>query len=372
MSKIMLVTNEDTGHYLHRLPLARALRHDGHEVILVCPFTQYKEQLLQDGFRCIEWNLSRKSLNPFKELFSVFALSRIYRKEKPAAVQHFTIKPILYGSIAALLSNKPKVINTFTGVSFPFTDSKFSKRFRLIVSVLLKKLLQNKSSHTIFHNPDDQEMLIRHKIISKQNSSVILGGGVDTTKFQPRERGYNPIPVVLMASRLIQEKGIQEYAEAANILSSSDIKAEFWHIGGDDEGSLLSITQEEKISYASAVDFKGHVDDMPSILNKVDIAVLPSYHEGLSRFLLESASSGLPIVATEVGGCKYITKDGVNGFLVPPQDSHALAACIKTLVQDPILRNQMGRESRQIAVEEFEESFITNQYLNVLNKLINQ
>ena len=180
----------------------------------------------------------------------------------------------------------------------------------------------------------------------------------------------NKIDVVLTKST--HTNGTERIAEAANILSTSGIQAEFWHIGGDDDGSLLSITQEEKVSYASSVDFKGHVDDMPSILNKVDIAVLPSYHEGLSRFLLESASSGLPIVSTEVGGCKYITKDGVNGFLVPPQDSHALAACIKILVEDSNLRNQMGLESRQIAVEEFEESFITNQYLTVLNKLINQ
>lgn len=370
MSKIMLVTNEDTGHYLHRLPLARALQVEGHEVILVSPFTKYADLLLKEGFRCINWNLSRKSLSPLSELKAIWDLARIYRTEKPDIVQHFTIKPILYGPIAARLSNRPKFISTFTGVSFPFTDTRLSKQFRPFISLALGRFLKNKNTHTIFHNPDDQKRLIELNLTDQKSSSVILGGGVNTAKFQPvRAKKSKPL-VVLMASRLIQEKGIHEYAEAAKILQAKGIKAEFWHIGGEDEGSLVPISPEEKVAYEDAINFKGHIDDMPGILGQADIVVLPSYHEGLPRFLLESASAGLPIVTTNVGGCKYVAKDGVNGFLVPVKDINLLASSIETLINDSALREKMGQESRRIAIEEFEESFITDQYVKIFEKLL--
>jgi len=371
MPKIMLVTNEDTGHYLHRLPLARALQKDGHEVVLVSPFTKYADQLINEGFRCVNWNLSRRSLNPFSELKAILSLAGIYRREKPDIVQHFTIKPILYGPIAARLSNHPKYISTFTGVSFPFTDTRLSKQFRPFLSLVLGRFLKNKNSHTIFHNPDDQEHLIKLNLTDQKSSSVILGGGVNTEKFQPGPPAKESKNlVVLMASRLIQEKGIYEYAEAGKILQAKGKKAEFWHIGGEDEGSLVPISQQEKSTYEHSINFKGHIDDMPSILSQVDIVVLPSYHEGLPRFLLESASAGLPIVTTNVGGCKYVTKDGINGFLVPVKDINLLASSIETLIDDAALRKKMGQESRRIAIEEFEETFITGQYLKVFENLL--
>lgn len=371
MARILLITNEDWGHYIHRLPLARALRADGHEVIFVSPFTRWAKLLQEEGFRCVDWHLDRRSLNPLKELLSLWQLWRIYRRERPSVVQHFTIKPIIYGSLAALMSFRPCVINTFTGVSFPFLNAGPSIRFRPVLTPLLRLLLGDRRTRTIFHNPEDEALLIRQRIVSTTRSTVILGGGVDTSRFAPSKRPNRKRPVVLiMVSRLLTDKGVAEYAEAARILREEGSKAEFWHVGGEDPGSLVSVLPQDLVRYSRWVDFKGHREDVAELLNDADIAVLPSHHEGMPRFLLEAASSGLPIIASAVGGCQYIVRDGENGYLTPVSDPLQLAQRIRSLVDDPSLRQEMGAKSREIAVSEFSEGHITEQYLQIYRQAL--
>ena len=370
--KVLLVANADWGLYNFRLPLARALRDQGMDVALVCPEGPYVPRLREAGFRVLVWRMRRRSVGPVSEAGAILHLARLYRLEAPHAVQHYTIKPIVYGSIAARLAGRPAVINTFTGVGFPFLDEGLSPRFRPFLAPLISRLLRGSRMHTVFHNPEDRDALVRQHIVSAGDTSVVLGSGVDTELFSPdtRER-EDGIPTVLMASRLLSDKGVVEYVEAARILRARGRQVRFLHAGGDDQGSRVAVPGEtiEAWRREGVVEFLGHREDMPALLRQASVAVLPSYHEGLSRVLVEAAATGLPLVATRVGGCEAVVHEGENGYLVPPRDSQALAEGIDRLLGDADCRRRMGHASREIAEREFSVSRITQQYLDVYRRL---
>ena len=372
MPKVALVANADWGHYQHRLPLARALRDRGCEVVFICPLSGYEEKLRREGFRCLRWSLDRRSLNPFREALAVLRLVRIYRRESPDVVHHFTVKPILYGSLAAKLGKVPTVLNTFTGVSFPFLEEGLSLRFRPFLEPLLRWLLHSPKVFTIFHNPRDRDLLVSRKTVPLERTAVILGSGVDTNRFAPAANGRRrEPPVVLMASRLLWDKGVSEFVQAARWLKGEGVQAKFWVAGPADPGSRVGIPEVVVQDWRreGAVEFLGQQDEMPDLLRNTDVAVLPSHHEGLPAFLLEATASGLPVVATDVGGCGLVVRDGVNGILVPVKDSRALGKALKRLLQDSELRQRMGRAGRELAEQEFNEERIAGQYLQVYKQV---
>ena len=372
MPKIALVANADWGHYQHRLPLARALRDHGCEVLFICPFSGHQKELGREGFRCLQWNLDRRSLNPFREALAVLRLMRIYHRESLDVVQHFTVKPILYGSLAAKLSKGPTALNTFTGVSFPFLEEGLSVRFRPFLEPLLRWLLHSPEVFTIFHNPRDRDLLLRGKTVPLERTAVIPGSGVNTKRFTPASNGRNrEQPVVLMASRLLWDKGVSEFVEAARWLKGEGVKAKFWIAGPTDLGSRVGIPEIVLQDWGreGVVEFLGQQDEMPDLLRNADVAVLPSHHEGLPAFLLEATASGLPVVATDVGGCDLVVRDGVNGILVPVKDPRALGEALKRLLQDSELRLGMGRAGRELAEQEFNEERIAGKYLQVYKQI---
>lgn len=372
-AKIAFVAHWDWTLYNFRMPIAHALRDLGCEVIFVCPVAEYAPHIRQAGFPVVDWQIRRRSFNPLSESEAIVRLARIYRREALDAVHHFTIKPNIYGSLAARVTGIPKVINTFTGLGFVFAETHTARLLRMVVLPLLRLVLRRRNAVTVFQNDHDRDVFVHRGLVRAAQTWVIAGSGVNITRFTPQVDGRipNPEPVVLLAARLLMDKGIGEFVVAARRLREMGIVCRFWVAGTLDEGNPACVPRTLLAQWQrdGSVEFLGHRRDMPELLRQVDIAVLPSYHEGLPRFLLEAAATGLPLVATDIEGCRLVVREGVNGFLVPPQDANALAQALATLLTDPPLRARMGRASREIAVKEFNELRILEQYLRLYKAL---
>ena len=377
MAKVLMVAHWDWVLYNFRLPLARALREKGFEVIFVCPYGEYVPKLKEEGFRWIHWAIVRRSLNPVRELIAILHLASIYQREQPQIVHHFTIKPNFYGSIAAFLARRDKVINTFTGLGFLFSEHPLAIGLRSSVLPLAKLAFRASKGWSVFQNHQDLETCLRLRLVLPERVVVIDGSGIDTRKFHPNhdsppDNHEHPI-VVFMAARLLWDKGVREFVEAARVLKARGLQVEFWLAGKPDKGNPMCVPEEflKKWQEEGVINWLGHRDDMPNLLQQVDIAVLPSYyHEGVPRFLLEAAACGLPLVATDIEGCRVVVREGVNGFLVPPRNPTALADALERLLQDPSLRRRMGQASRHIAEVEFDERKVLAKWLALYERVL--
>jgi glycosyltransferase involved in cell wall biosynthesis len=373
MDRVLIVVNWDWVLYNFRLPLAAALVKAGYEVILVCPQGIYVERIRARGYRVELWPLSRRSTNPLGELLAVWRLRSLYARLMPAIAHHFCLKPNFYGSLAAftLGARKPAVINTFTGLGFLFSRHRLAGLLRACMLPVLRPSLRQKSNWTIFQNGADRESFLKAALALPLRSRVIAGSGVDVAHFHrkagwPRP-GAAPVPVVLTAARLLWDKGIREIVEAAGILKKRNVSVEFWIAGAVDEGNLAAIPQAAIAGWErqGSVQFLGHREDMRELLEKADIGLLASEHEGLPRFLLEAAACGLPLIATDIPGCRAIVREGVNGSLVRVKSPEGIADAVAALLADPARRQRYAAASRHIAETEYSEETVMAEYLNL-------
>lgn len=352
--KIVLFANTDWYLYNFRLPLAQALRTAGHEVVLVSPPGAFVQQLQAAGFPWIGCPLDRRSTNPLGESRVVGRLVRIYRQVKPDLVHHFTLKSVVYGSWAARLARVPHVVNAVTGLGHVFAnDDGRAGWLQPILRLLCKTALHRTA--VIFQNPDDQRAFLDLGVADPADTHVILGSGVDMAQFDyhPEPEGE---PLVILASRMLREKGIQEFVEAARLLRSQGRAARFVLIGNTDPDNLAAIprAQLEAWNEEGAVAWWGFRSDMPEIVSQSHIVCLPSwYREGVPKILIEAASCGRPIVTTDMPGCREIVEEGVNGYLIPPRDAEALSRALGRLLDDASLRRSMGQRGRQRVRERF-------------------
>ena len=369
--KVLLVSSLDWSLYNFRLPLAQALREHGCEVAFACPIGKYTPMLQELGFRVLNWPLRRRSLNPVLEALAIRDLLRLYQMETPDLVHHFTIKPNVYGTIAARLAKVPRVLNTWTGLGFTFTQAPLARLLRLGLVPLMRYLYRNGRVWTVFQNEENLQSMMALHCLAPERASLIATSGVDTSKFSPRGDASSGTPVVLMAARLLRDKGVQEFVLAATLLRQRNIAVRFQLAGAPDPGNPASFNEEDLSRWAEtgALEVLGHQDNMPELLRGADIAVLPSYHEGAPRFLLEAAATGLPLVATDIPGCRTMVRPGVNGLLVPPRDPHGLADAIADIAIDSTLRARMGAASREIAVNEFDQERVVEEYLALYRQL---
>jgi glycosyltransferase involved in cell wall biosynthesis len=355
--RVLIVANWDWVIFNFRLPLAAALVKAGYDVTIVCPQGIYVDRIRERGFRVELWRLTRRSINPFAELLAVLRLRSIYMRLLPAVVHHFTLKPSFYGSIAAfsMRSEKPQVINTFTGLGFIFSRHGSARVLRNCVMPLLRPSLGQKTNWTVFQNSANRERFLVNRMVRPDTSRVIAGSGVDTKHFHPVDDRFLPSPkpltVIFTAARLLWDKGIAETVEAAQILRGRKVMVEFWIAGAVDEGNLASIplsvvTRWEK---DGLVRLLGHRDDIRELLQQANLALLASEHEGLPRFLLEAAACGLPLIATDIPGCRTIVRNGINGVLIPVKSAVSIADAIGMLLADPERMHRYSLASRSIA-----------------------
>lgn len=350
--KALLFANTDWYLYNFRLPLAKALRAKGYDVVLLSPPGAYADSLAKEGFRWMAFPLPRGA-NPLSELRALWRLVRLYRAERPELAHHFTIKCVLYGGIAARGAGVRAIVSSVTGLGHVFvTDSWRNRLLRPIVSLVYRYVFAR--SRIIFQNPDDLGDFLRLALVDKSHSHLIRGSGVDTEFFRPAAGARSErSPTVLMAARLLQEKGVREFVEAAAIVRGRFPQARFLLAGDSDPGNPSSIEPGVIAQWQGKgdVSFLGHRSDIRDLIWNADLAVLPSYREGMPKSLLEAAACGLPLVASDVPGCREIVSHNVNGLLVPPRDSRLLAEAIIELLGDRDRREAMGRRSRDMARE---------------------
>jgi glycosyltransferase involved in cell wall biosynthesis len=372
--KILFFANTDWYLYNFRLALAKFLREQGLEVVMLSPVGPYGELLEKEGFRWIGLEMNRRSLNPYRELGLIRRIAAIYAAENPDIVHHFTIKCVVYGSLIARWHGISSRVNAVTGLGYVFSGESFRARLlRPVVRKLIKAALGGSGSCLILQNKDDVTAFAAEELAPPEGTHLIHGSGVDTTRFKPTPSQREPSPMrVLLASRLLWDKGAREYLEAARLLRQQKLPIEFLLAGTPDPGNPASVpsSQIAKWQQAGVVTYLGHVSDMPRLLSEIDVAVLPSYREGVPRSLLEAAACGLPIVTTDVPGCREIVSHGLNGLLVPARDARRLADAIRLLYEHPAERLRMGRAGREKVLNEFDERIVFKKTLDVYRELL--
>jgi glycosyltransferase involved in cell wall biosynthesis len=372
--RLLFLITEDWYFWSHRLDLARAARDSGMEVLVATRVQNHGKRIEQEGFRLLPIRMRRRSWNPFCEIAAVIELVRLYRRERPDLVHHVAMKPMLYGSIAARLAGVPTVVNAFAGLGYAFIAEHQSIRLlRSLIGWALRWALALPRSRVIVQNDADRQQLVQAGIVPPSRVSVIRGAGVNTKAFAPSpEPGGTPI--VLLASRMLWDKGVGEFVEAIRLLKARGLDLRGVLVGMVDEDNPACIPQERLRSWTAdgTVEWWGHRDDMSCVLASANIVVLPSYREGLPKVLLEAAACARPIVATDVPGCREIVRHNENGLLVPPRNAGALAQAIEKLIQDQAMRACMGVCGREIAIKEFSSERVARETLAVYRELLEQ
>lgn len=373
--KALLLANTDWYLYNFRRALARRLQQDGYDLTLVCPPGPYVDKLRGMGFTCTPFDLPGDRLSLLKELKVLLGLILLYQRERPSIVHHFTIRCVLYGSIAARIVGGISVVNALTGMGHVFTaDGRRARLLRRVVGFLYRHFLTGSRSRAIFQNRDDMNVFVQGGMADVAKSHLIPSSGVDCLAFRRSTERNGPagkVVNVLFASRLIREKGVEEYLEAAKVLRSRNVPARFLLAGDiyEQNPSSLSWSELQSIRADGVVDVLGHVADIWTVLEDTDIVVLPSYREGCPRILVEAAAMGIPLVATDVPGCRVVVEHDVNGYLVPPRDVDSLAEAIGRLVADDRLRRRFGEAGRLIAMNNFDESIVLENTMRVYDQL---
>ncbi|MGZ5123467.1 MAG: glycosyltransferase family 4 protein [Burkholderiales bacterium] len=359
--KVLFFANTEWYLYNFRLAFAKFLRDRGFEVVMVSPVGPYGARLVAEGFRWIGLDMDRRSIHPGRELSVLYRLSRIYAAEKPDIVHHFTIKCVVYGSLIAWRLGIRKRVNAVAGMGYVFTSTALRARLlKPFVATLMKLLVRGSHARLIIQNTDDFSAFQTARVASPANIRLIRGSGVDTSRFRPRGQPRNGRTRVLFAARLLWDKGLGEYVEAARILKRENIAVDMLIAGLPDIGNPSSVAPEqiEQWLQEGCITHLGHVDDMPALLSEVDIAVLPSYREGAPRSLIEASSAGLPIVSTDVPGCREVVEHQVNGLLVPVREAEPIVEVIRFLHQQPLERLRMGQAGREKMLRQFDQRLV--------------
>jgi len=372
MSCIIFVVNDLIYFTSHRLPLAQAARAAGHEVHIAAPSSDLAEKIVSHGFTFHALPLTRSGKNPLNELVVIYHIYRLFKVVKPDLVHLVTIKPVLYGGIAARLARVPSVVAAVSGLGFVFMATDFKSRLiKMLVVVLYRLALGKERLKVIFQNKDDRNALIDAGILTGKKDIIIRGSGVDLTvcHVTPEKEG---IPVVVMAARLLKDKGVWEFVEATSELRKRGVRARFVLAGDVDFGNPTSLTAAdiESIQQMGHLELTGYCSNIAALFASAHVVVLPSYREGLPKVLIEAAACGRAVVTTDVPGCRDAIESNQTGILVPVRDSKALADAIQTLVEQPDLRQKMAKAGRELSEQEFDIKGVVNQHLSIYNALL--
>lgn len=367
---ITVSISSNTSWYVYnfRLGLIRSLLKKGVRVAVVAPRDKYLHRLAEEGCDTYDVYMDNKGVSPFRDLRTLFAYYRRYRAIKPDVALHNTVKPNVYGTIAARLCGIP-VINTITGLGTVFVK----KGWKQQVVKMLYKATQRLAARVYFQNRDDRALFIKSRLIPPGLASTVPGSGVDTNRFQPRIKRTQQPFVFLLLGRILGDKGVGEYVQAARRLKASFPDTRFWLLGLMDAENRTAVPRREVEAWAEegVVEYQGESDEVERFIAECDCVVLPSYREGLPRSLLEAASMGKPIIATDVAGCRDVVDDGKNGFLCRPRDVSDLADKMeKMLSLAPDRRAEMGGFGREKVLREYDQDIVIDQYLQAIQGVV--
>ena len=372
---ILFVVNAHAFTASHRLPLLKAVTNLGFKVEAVAPKgSPASQRLSSEGFIVHPISLSRRGLRVWEEWYSIRELVQLYRRLKPDLIHHATIKPVIYGSIAARSAGRPAIVNAITGLGSVYTSKNLKSRtLRICVDAMYRYALNYNPQRIIFQNRDDWTVLQKTGAVLTGQATLIPGSGVDVNHFVPTSEPDGR-PIVALPARLIRDKGIDEFLAASRLLQDHQTNPRFVIIGGLDPGNPSAVTEGELQLWKreGTVEFWGQQDDMRDIYSKCNIVVLPSYREGLPKVLLEAGASGRPVVTTDVPGCRDVVVDGETGFIVPVRDPQALADRISKLLIDSKLRKSMGLAGRVRVEQNFSTERVITETLAIYDSLLKQ
>jgi len=373
MRRLLYVANASWFFASQRIGLARRALAEGYEVHFAAPPDASTSQIEAQGIKFHPLPMSRRSILPWSELGTLERMKQTLERVRPDILHLITPKAVIYGGIAAQRTGVPAVVSSISGLGYVFIKRGLrAAALRRAVREAYSLAFSHPNNTVIFENKDDRRFFELLGVVRQGQATVIPGAGVDCDVFVPRPNLAERAPVVVLGARMLWDKGIGEFVEAARLVKRSCPEVRFVLAGGTDPDNPAAIPAAvlEEWKAEGVVDWLGRRNDMPDILASADIACLPSYREGMPTFLAEAASSGLPLVGTDVPGCREIIEHNRNGLLVPERDGVALAAALLTLVKDKDLRQRMGRDSRGMVVERFSLEKIARQSLSVYHSLL--
>lgn len=367
--KIIFLSHFDANLYLFRLPIMKALVKEGWEVVALTPQGEYSSRFEKEGIRYISYEIDRGSLNPLKELKTIYDIAQKLRKISPDIVHTFTAKPNIYGNIAAKIAGIKTCISSVTGLGSFFIEDDFKSKIVRFLIVNLYKLVFRFSKTVIFQNSDDLKLFVSKNIVKKEKTALIKGSGIDTKEWVSSKDVLSSSPKkILFIGRLLIHKGIGEFIESAKEVKKIFKEGTLFIVAGDFyKGNPYNI---DKKAIQNAIDegtitFLGWREDIKELLDDSYIFVLPSYREGLPRTAIEAASMSKPIITTKTVGCKEAVDDGYNGFLTPLKNHTEITKAIIKLLEDKNLYTKMSQNSRKKALKEFDIEVIVKNHIDI-------
>jgi glycosyltransferase involved in cell wall biosynthesis len=369
--KIIYLISEDWFFISHFWDRAIAAKNSGFDVIIVCK-DNGNTSVIRNNFTFLDFRLNRTGLNFFKDLFYLYKLFKSFKIIQPDIIHNIALKPIIYGTLISLILKVPLIVNAPVGMGYVFTSKDLLAKFlKPFISLIYKILLNPLNSKVIFENSEDLNYYINNNYVRKNDCYLIKGAGVNINNFFFDYNKFK-IPTIILAARMLKDKGIYDYIKAAKILNSNGIKADFLLVGDVDISNPSSLSTHElnQINGHYGIKWLGHRSDIAYLLSKSHVACLPSFREGLPKFLLEASAAKLPIVTTDVVGCREVVDDGINGFLVPCRNPDAVANAIHKLISNPLLCQSMGESAYNKVVEEFSNEIIISKTNYIYNNFL--
>ncbi|MEZ5814639.1 MAG: glycosyltransferase family 4 protein [Alphaproteobacteria bacterium] len=371
--KLLFVINHIDWFWSHRLPLAKGAQVEGWDVHVAVTGASADPNLKPQHFTGHELPGSNGRVSLLK---IIWAVHKIIKAEKPDLVHAITLKHAFLAGLAARFHKDVKIVHTLAGLGYLFRAEGIKPQIlRLLIGPFLKLALKHKRAQLIFQNPDDMALMIRRGFACAERCTLIRGSGVDLQEFPftplPEDSSTNGGPIVLMPTRLVHEKGIAVFIEAANILRARGVKAQCQIAGGISRSNPRAISEEEMAQMldGSAAQWLGQVSDMPALYKTATLICYPSYYgEGVPKVLLESAATGRPIITCDHAGCREAVDDGVSGLLIPVKNAQATADAIQTLLEDRPRMIEMGRKSHELAVRDYDVVSVVERTLKVYAK----
>jgi glycosyltransferase involved in cell wall biosynthesis len=373
--KLLFVVTE-TNFTSHRLPIARAARDAGYEIVVATRVDRHQDKILAEGFHLVPIRMERSSLGLFSQFRAILELIRVYRRVQPDLVHHVAMKPVLLGSFAARVARVPAVINAMAGLGFVFASETLKARLlRPLVRWCFRLVLNRDNSRLILQNPDDVQLFVENELVDANRVVTIRGSGVDVHHFQvlPEPQGK---PTVALVARMLRDKGIVELVEAARLLRSQNFDLRLILAGGLDRLNPSCLREDEIRTWQGEdedlVEWWGEVEDVRTVWAQAHVAVLPSHREGLPKSLLEAAACGRAMIATDVPGCREIVQHEITGLLVPAKNPSALARAIQTLMSNSHLRSAMALAARTRVENEFAQQYVIQNTLKLYHEMRGQ
>jgi glycosyltransferase involved in cell wall biosynthesis len=366
---IVICSNYAWTIYNFRMSLIKSLNRSGYRVIVITQFDGYEKKIAKEVDQIMSLYISPKGINPLKDIYTFYDLFKKLSLIKPYSLLLFTIKPVIYGSIAARVMNIP-CIPMITGLGTVF----ISRNLLTKIVKFFFRLALKKSAVVLFQNTDDKELFIHEKLVNPKVCKLTPGSGIELDRFKFQSLPNETNLTFILIARMLKDKGVAEYVEAAKQLKISFPKTRFTLLGPLDVENRTSISKNEMNMWTKegVVEYLGVTDDVRAFIKKSSCVVLPSYREGISRVLLEASAIGRPIITSDVTGCREVVEDGINGFLCKPRNAHDLRDKMQKMIELSYANKvKMGLLGRKKIEKEYDQKIVSNIYNEELANLKN-